>query len=102
MEFKIVISAEAQRDLEEHYLYYREFANKKVAYQFFKSFETTKNSIAKNPYFRIWFDDFRGFPLKKFPFIIFYFIDAEKNTIVISRLFHTSQNPEKYPKKSEP
>lgn len=78
MEFKIVISTEAQFDLEEYYLYYRDFANKKVADQFFKSFETAKNVIAKNPYFQNWFEDFRGFPLKKYPFIVFYFIDVEK------------------------
>ena len=62
MEFKIFISTEAQLDLEEHYLYYREFANKKVADQIFKSFETAKNAIAKNPYFKFGLMIFADFP----------------------------------------
>lgn len=97
MGFRIIISDEAKLDLEKHYLYYREFANKKVADNFFKSFEQGKNSISENPYFQIWFDEFRALPLKKYPFIIFFFIDLEENIIVIARVFHTSQNPKKYP-----
>ncbi|MBC7555349.1 MAG: type II toxin-antitoxin system RelE/ParE family toxin, partial [Chryseobacterium sp.] len=42
-------------------------------------------------------DEFRAVPLKKYPFLIFYLVDTEKKIIVISRIFHTSQNPEKYP-----
>jgi hypothetical protein len=85
--------------LETHYLYYDKFASKKTADKFFISFEKAKNSIENNPYFQIRFDEFRGFPLKKYPFLVFYFIDVEKKAIVISRIFHVSQNPEKYPQK---
>jgi plasmid stabilization system protein ParE len=35
--------------------------------------------------------------MKKYPFLIFYMIDKDLRTIIIARVFHTSQNPEKYP-----
>jgi toxin ParE1/3/4 len=37
--------------------------------------------------------------MKKFPFIVFYTIDEELKIIIIKAVFHTSQNPIKYPTK---
>lgn len=99
MVFKVSISNEAKIDLESHYLHYREFVTKKVADQFFKSFIDAQNSLKKNPYHEIKFEDFRVSPLKKYPFIIIYFINSDFKTIIISRVFHTSKNPKKYPTK---
>ncbi|MGV3545664.1 MAG: type II toxin-antitoxin system RelE/ParE family toxin [Pedobacter sp.] len=96
MAYKVVISDEAKIDLKEHYLYYKKAASKKVADGFFNDFDSTRKAIAKSPYFRIWFDNFRAVPLKKYPFIVFYLISSD-NIILIARIFHTSQNPEKYP-----
>ncbi|MFL9834229.1 type II toxin-antitoxin system RelE/ParE family toxin [Chryseobacterium terrae] len=97
MEFKILVSKEAQSDLQNAFLYYQENVNKKVATEFLKDFRKTLTTIRQNPYFRIWHDDFRGKLMKKYPFIIFYLTDIKENIIVISRIFHTSQSPEKYP-----
>lgn len=71
MAFKIIISDEAKTDLEHTYLYYRTKAGKRVADQFFKAFESSINIISKNPYFKIWFDDFRAKPMKNILFCYF-------------------------------
>ncbi|ANF49179.1 hypothetical protein A0O34_00790 [Chryseobacterium glaciei] len=97
MGYKIIISDEAKIDIEHSYLYYKTKVNKKVANQFFKEFKSSLNIISKNPFFKIWFDDFHGKPMKKYPFLIFYIVDRENLTIVVARVFHTSQSPEKYP-----
>jgi plasmid stabilization system protein ParE len=97
MKFKLIISDEAKADIEHSYLYYKTKVSKKVADQFFKDFKSTLGTISKNPYFKIWFEDFHGKLLKKYPFLIFYTIDKNVKVIVISRVFHTSENPEKYP-----
>lgn len=97
MEFKTIISDEAKLDLKDHYLYYRQVANKKIADNFFNDFNKIRKIISKNPYFLVWFEEFRAIPLKKYPFLIFYTFDLEEKIIVIARVFHTSQNPEKYP-----
>lgn len=97
MAFKIIISDEAKADLEHSYLYYKTKITKKIADNFFKDFKSSLNTISKNPYFKIWFEDFHGKLMKKYPFLIFYTIDKDAKVIVIARVFHTSQNPEKYP-----
>jgi toxin ParE1/3/4 len=97
MAFKIIISDESKIDLENSYLYYRTKVNRKVADNFFKEFKSSLNILARNPYFKIRFDDFRAKPMKKYPFLIFYTIDDREKIIVIARIFHTSQDPEKYP-----
>lgn len=99
MVYKIVISDEAKLNFQDQYLYYKEVANKKTADNFAKAFNSAIQAIAKNPYFQIWFDVYRALPLKGFPHLVFYYIETSKNTIVISRIFHTSQNPKNYPQK---
>lgn len=97
MAFKIIISNEAQFDLEQSYLFYKERANKKVADNFFNDFKRSINVISKSPFFKIWIDDFHVKPLRKYPFLLFYTINESEKIIVIIRIFHTSQSPEKYP-----
>ena len=97
MGFKILISDEAKSDIEQSIIYYKENVSKKVAVNFLKDYRKTLNLISESPFFRIWYDDFRAIPMKKYPFIIFYLVDFAEKTILISRVFHTSQNPEKYP-----
>lgn len=97
MVFKVIIAKEAKIDIENSYLYYQTKVNKKVANNFLKEFKSSVYAISKNPFFKLWFDDFHAKPIKKYPFIIFYTIDKIENIILIARVFHTSQNPEKYP-----
>lgn len=96
MVFKIIISDEAKTDLESYYLYYKTKANKKVADHFFKELRSSLKIISKSPFFKIWFEDFHAKPLKRYPFFIFYTVNITEKYIVIVRIFHTSQNPEKY------
>lgn len=97
MTFKVIISDEAKLDLKEYYQYYKNGASKRIADNFFLDFDKMRKIISRNTYFQVWYDEFRAVPLKKYPFLIFYLVDTEKKIIVISRIFHTSQNPEKYP-----
>lgn len=95
MAFKVLFSNEARLDLHEHTEYYYKNAGKKVAKNFYDEVRQTSRILKQNPYFQISHDSFRKVLLKKFPFIIFYTIID--NSILIVRIFHTSQNPEKYP-----
>lgn len=96
MAFKVIISDEAKLDLENSYQYYRKNANKKIADNFIKEFKKSIKIIFDNPYFKIWFDEFGAKPIAKYPFLIFFSVDKKEQIIVIARVFHTSQNPEKY------
>lgn len=97
MAFSTLIADEAKSDLERSFLFYNDNASKKVATNFINDFRKSVKVISKNPFFRIWYDEFRAKPMEKYPFLIFFIVDEVKKTIIISRVFHTSQNPEKYP-----
>ncbi|MPS73768.1 MAG: type II toxin-antitoxin system RelE/ParE family toxin [Chryseobacterium sp.] len=70
---------------------------KKVANHFFKDFKDTIIKLKRVAHFQKIHNDFHKLPLKIFPYIIIYKVDKENEIIKIFRVFHTSQNPEKYP-----
>ncbi|MBD8081441.1 type II toxin-antitoxin system RelE/ParE family toxin [Chryseobacterium caseinilyticum] len=97
MVFKIITTSEANRDIVNSFEYYKNVAGKKVADSFFKDFKFTVGKLKKVSYYQKIHNDFHRLPFKIFPFIIIYKIEKEKQIIRIFRVFHTSQNPEKYP-----
>lgn len=99
MAYKILMTPDAANQIDNAANYYKVFASKKTASNFLKEFKTTCKSILEILYFQVYFHDFRAIPMKKFPFLIFYTIDEPQNLIIIKAVFHTSQNPEKYPKR---
>ncbi len=50
-----------------------------------------------NPFFQKRFNNYRVIPPNKFPFILIYVILEEEKLVFIESVFHTSQNPKKYP-----
>lgn len=97
MSYKIIVTPDAIQNIDDAVAYYKIKASVKVAREFIEDYRKTFKDIQKTKYFQIFFDDFRGKPMKKFPYIVFYTINEELKTIVIKAVFHTSQNPNKYP-----
>lgn len=98
MEFKIKITPFAKDNIKEAVKYYRENVSVKIAQKFIQDYETTLNQLQKISCFRTYYKDFRGIPLKFFPYIVFYQMDSEKKQILVKGVFNTYQNPAKYPK----
>ena len=97
MDFRVHITPVAKTNQKQAVAYYKEKASLKVAQNFLKDYEKTLYKIKQNPYYQIYYKNFRGLPLKKFPYIVFYTIDENLKVITIKAIFHTSQNPGKYP-----
>ncbi|KEY19553.1 type II toxin-antitoxin system RelE/ParE family toxin [Kaistella antarctica] len=97
MDFRVQITLVAKTNQKQAVAYYKEKATLKVAQNFLKDYEKTLYKIKQNPYYQIYYKNFRGLPLKKFPYIVFYTIDENLKVITIKAIFHTSQNPGKYP-----
>lgn len=96
MTYKIVVTPDAIQDIDNAINYYQEKVSKKVANLFLKDYKESFKDILKTKYFKLFFEDFRGKPLKKLPFIVFYTIDENLKIITIKAIFHTSQNTHKY------
>ena len=95
--YQIEISDEAEIDFTEIYDYYLQKAGQSIANGFINDFEAALNSLKTVVFFEVIYNEFRRLPLK-YPFILIYKVDQKKQIIRIYRIFHTSQNPEKYPK----
>ena len=97
MIYKIVIEPRAILDIQDAIDYYESKQNGLGEY-FYKVVEEHIETLAKNPFFQIRYNDYHGFPLRKFPFIFLYYIDEKLETIYIMSVFNTYLNPVKYPK----
>jgi plasmid stabilization system protein ParE len=97
MSYKIVITPDAIENIENAVNYYKKEVSTPVAKLFIEDFKETFKDIKKTKYFQFFFKDFRGKPMNKFPFIVFYTIDEGLKIIVIKAVFNTSQNTDKYP-----
>ena len=99
MSYKIIVTPDAVQDIDDAITYYKNKVSYKVSKLFLKDYLKTIIDIQKTKYFKVFFENFRGKPMKKFPFIIFYTIEENHKIIIIKAIFHTSQNIDKYPLK---
>jgi len=97
MSFKIVIEPRAIFDIQEAVDYY-DFKQIGLGEYFFQALEEHIEVVRNNPFFQIRYKDYYGLPIKKFPFIIFYFVQEEEKIVYVVSVFNTSLNPKKYPK----
>ena len=65
--------------------------------KFDKEIIASYGSLEKNPFFKVWYNNVRALPLKKFPFILFYTLNEMNKTVEIRSVFNTYQDPKKYP-----
>lgn len=97
MGYKIKISPIAKENIKDAIFYYKTNVSLKVAINFLKDYEQTLDKITINPFYRVYYKNFRGIPLKKYPYIIFFRIDENKKQILINAVFHTNQDTGKRP-----
>ncbi|MGE8340682.1 MAG: type II toxin-antitoxin system RelE/ParE family toxin [Flavobacterium sp.] len=96
MIFEVVIEPRALVDIQDAIDYY-ESKQIGLGEYFYQVIDEHLDTISRNPFFEIRYKDYRGLPTKKFPFIIFYFLDEEIKKVFVLSVFNTSLNPSKYP-----
>ena len=97
MDYKIRISPIAKANIKDAVSYYKNKASTKVALNFVKDYEQTLQKIKQNPFYQIYYKNFRGLPFKKYPYIIFFQVDENKKLISINAVFQGNQNIDKRP-----
>ena len=90
---KIIISENAEIQIEQAYVYYK-IISKKIAEDFKEKLDDCINSISKNPtIYKFEFENYQQAVVKKFPFVVIY---AQYDDIIfIASVFNTHQNPNK-------
>ena len=55
--------------------------------EFLEEFKKYKKTLSDIVIARFWYKEMRGFPMKRFPYTLFYTIDESENTIFITLTF---------------
>jgi toxin ParE1/3/4 len=97
MPYKIFVSPIAKKNIEDAVAYYKIKAGKKVALDFLNNYREVYKALKINPFYRFHDKNYRFHPFSKFPFVAFFILDEASETVFLNAIFHTSQNPEKYP-----
>lgn len=97
MVYEIEITEEAQLNFEAAVEYYLLEVNESVAKSFTDEVYSKYDILSVNPFFQKRHLHYRGLPLDKFPHIIFFEVLELDRVIRILSIFHTSQDPKKYP-----
>lgn len=98
MDYKVSVSPIAAANIREAVAYYKENTTLKVAQNFVIAYQVNVEKIKQNPFYQVYYKNFRGKPMKKFPYIIFYTLNEQYKIIYIKAVFNTYKNPTKYPK----
>lgn len=99
MSYKIIVSPIALKNIEEAVEYYIFKASKKIALDFLNDYKKIYRTLQINPFYQFHDTNYRFLAFKKFPYIAFFIVDELSKTVFLNAVFHTSQNPEKYPTK---
>jgi mRNA-degrading endonuclease RelE of RelBE toxin-antitoxin system len=92
--YKIVIDSDALKDIQDATNWYNKQV-KGLGSRFQKQVKAHIHFLVDNPNgFAIRYNDVHCMVIKKFPFILHFTINEDKNLVEIFALFHTSRNPE--------
>ena len=97
MSYKIILSPIASQNIIDAVDYYIELSVKKVALNFLKDYKKSYKTLQINPFYQFHDNNHRFLPFKKFTYISFFIVDEPSNTVFLNAVFHTSQDPFKYP-----
>lgn len=97
-----ILIPEAKADTADAYLWYED-QSLGLGMEFLRCVETTLLSIQRTPLiYPILYQSYRRALVRRFPFAIFFEIDAASNRCVVYSVFHCSQSPEKWRKRLHP
>lgn len=86
----------ADKEIEKAIEYYSS-KSENGEYNFKLQLNQVLDTLEFNPFFQFRYKKIRAIPFKTLPFLVFFDIDQDTNTVYIYSVFHTSQNPSKYP-----
>lgn len=97
MGYEIRLRESAMLEIEQALDYYLSISPQ-LGFSYDEDLGSALTKLEKFPNFEIKIDEYRVLPLSKFPFIVIFTVLESENIIDVISIFHTSQNPIKYPK----
>ena len=95
MKYSVVLDRRALKDIQESKDFYNSIL-KSLGDKFISEFSHCVTTLEKNPFYQIRYDDVRCLPLRKFPFLIHFSVDEDKQIVKIYAVLHTSRDTENW------
>jgi toxin ParE1/3/4 len=92
MAYTTVIDPRAMQDIQKAIDYYEE-QDVGLGEQFEDSLNQYLLTLEKNPFYQVRYDNVHCLPLKKYPYMIHFTIDEEKQLVTVRAVFNTSRDP---------
>lgn len=93
MNYNIIVSPVASKNISDAVEYYNLKVNKKVALDFLNDFKKVNKDLKINPLYKFHDSNYRFLPFAKFPHVAFFIVDEPSKTVYLNAVFHTSQEP---------
>jgi plasmid stabilization system protein ParE len=97
MAYKIIVSARAQKEIENAIDYYALYSVD-APVNFIAVLKEAYGTLDNNPFFRVRYKNVRALKLKRFPHSLYFIINEDKYTVRVLSCFHNKRNPNKRPK----
>lgn len=96
MAYKVVVSPAASHEIIESIGWYNK-ARSGLGLKFYKQIQDVFSRISHHPHaYAMRYKNHRTVVLTKFPFMVHYFVDDEKKTVIVTAVLHTSRDPNKW------
>ncbi len=92
MSYKLVIKPEVFEDIQQAIDWYNS-RQKGLGEKFFNAVQQEYNNIRKNPGYQIRYDNIRCLPVRKFAFMIHFFVQEKSRTVIIMGVISTYRDP---------
>jgi mRNA-degrading endonuclease RelE of RelBE toxin-antitoxin system len=96
MAYNLTILPQAQEEIQKAFEHYGLLSVSALT-NFDNQLEEVYRNLEINPFYQVRYKHLRAIPFKSYPFLVFFDVDQDNNTIYIYSVFHTSQSPSKYP-----
>jgi plasmid stabilization system protein ParE len=92
MVFKIVLTHKAQIDILEGIEWYNKHSAD-LGKRFYQTIQKEYKNLRQNPYFQVRYEDIRCLPLKKYPYMIHFVVEEEREQVVVLGIICTHRDP---------
>jgi len=100
MAFKIVITQKAHIDILEGVEWYDKQSTD-IGKRFYQTIQKKFKTLRQNPFFQVRYEDVRCLPLGKYPYLIHFVLDEERELIIVIGVICTYLNPETWEERIE-
>jgi len=96
MAYKIIVSPQAQKEIENAIDYYALYSSN-APQSFLNLLKDTYSTLESNPFFSVRYKNIRALKINKFPYSIYFVINETQNSVRILSCFHNKRSPIKRP-----